>query len=147
MDRGVTVVSRRIERSQLRPGDHIYAWRRSAAYIYSHHGKGPIVFISPMHHLINGRSAHLLRGWGEISLVLSWVHECWRCSNFALWRCFAGRFWVRDLIKLVIILFVYSISEWRDTNLFKAGKLLLFISNSINQLGWHFGYMGLYILQ
>jgi len=34
----------------------------------------PIVFISPIH-LINGRSTHLLRGWGEVSLVLSWVHE------------------------------------------------------------------------
>ncbi|KAF2911783.1 hypothetical protein DAI22_11g206200 [Oryza sativa Japonica Group] len=34
MDRGVTVFSSRIYRWQLRPGDHIYAWRN----VYSHHG-------------------------------------------------------------------------------------------------------------
>lgn len=33
-DRGVTVLSSRIERWQLRRGDHIYAWRTG----YSHHG-------------------------------------------------------------------------------------------------------------
>jgi hypothetical protein len=39
MDRGVTVASSRIERRQLRPGDHIYAWRSSYAYAIPHHGK------------------------------------------------------------------------------------------------------------
>lgn len=38
MDRGVTVFSSRIERWQLRPGDHIYAWRRRVACAYPHHG-------------------------------------------------------------------------------------------------------------
>lgn len=30
------LLSRRVERSELKPGDHIYTWR--AAYAYSHHG-------------------------------------------------------------------------------------------------------------
>ncbi|CAL4990602.1 unnamed protein product [Urochloa decumbens] len=38
MDRGVTVASSRIERWQLRPGDHIYAWRSTHAYAFPHHG-------------------------------------------------------------------------------------------------------------
>ncbi|CAM0958727.1 unnamed protein product [Alopecurus aequalis] len=37
MDRGVTVLSSRIERRQLRPGDHIYAWFLKVVP-YSHHG-------------------------------------------------------------------------------------------------------------
>jgi hypothetical protein len=38
MDR-VTVYSHHIYRWQLRPGDHIYAWRSRAAGTYAHHGK------------------------------------------------------------------------------------------------------------
>ena len=30
------LLSHRVERSELKPGDHIYTWR--AAYSYSHHG-------------------------------------------------------------------------------------------------------------
>ncbi|KAJ1257908.1 hypothetical protein BS78_10G032400 [Paspalum vaginatum] len=37
MDR-VTWYSSRIERWQLRRGDHIYCWRQRAAFFYSHHG-------------------------------------------------------------------------------------------------------------
>ncbi|WVZ93876.1 hypothetical protein U9M48_039829 [Paspalum notatum var. saurae] len=36
MDRGVTVTSSTIQRCQLRPGDHIYSWRRRRGY--AHHG-------------------------------------------------------------------------------------------------------------
>ncbi|KAJ1273682.1 hypothetical protein BS78_05G003800 [Paspalum vaginatum] len=38
MDRGVTVASSVIYRFQLRPGDHIYSWRKRAGYLYAHHG-------------------------------------------------------------------------------------------------------------
>ncbi|CAM0146238.1 unnamed protein product [Urochloa decumbens] len=38
VDRGVTVLSSRIERWQLRRGDHIYSWRKDALYSYAHHG-------------------------------------------------------------------------------------------------------------
>ncbi|XP_066334779.1 protein LEAD-SENSITIVE 1-like [Miscanthus floridulus] len=38
MDRGVTVISSRIERWQLRPGDHIFAWCSSHAKAFPHHG-------------------------------------------------------------------------------------------------------------
>jgi hypothetical protein len=30
------LLSNRVERSEIRPGDHIYTWR--AVYAYSHHG-------------------------------------------------------------------------------------------------------------
>jgi hypothetical protein len=30
------LLSNRVERSEIRPGDHIYTWR--AVYTYSHHG-------------------------------------------------------------------------------------------------------------
>ena len=30
------LLSHRVERSEMRPGDHIYTWR--AGYTYSHHG-------------------------------------------------------------------------------------------------------------
>lgn len=30
------VLSNKIERDELKPGDHIYSWR--AAYVYAHHG-------------------------------------------------------------------------------------------------------------
>jgi len=30
------LLSNRVERSDIRPGDHIYTWR--AVYAYSHHG-------------------------------------------------------------------------------------------------------------
>ncbi|KAG2563316.1 hypothetical protein PVAP13_8KG318800 [Panicum virgatum] len=38
MDRGVTLFSRCIDRSQLKSGDHIYTWRKRAANTYAHHG-------------------------------------------------------------------------------------------------------------
>ncbi|CAL4906546.1 unnamed protein product [Urochloa decumbens] len=43
MDRGVTPESGRIEREQLRPGDHIYTWRTEKIFghkirLYAHHG-------------------------------------------------------------------------------------------------------------
>jgi len=33
---GMGLLSNRVERSDIRPGDHIYTWR--AVYAYSHHG-------------------------------------------------------------------------------------------------------------
>jgi hypothetical protein len=33
---GMGLLSNRVERSEIRPGDHIYTWR--AVYAYSHHG-------------------------------------------------------------------------------------------------------------
>ena len=34
------LLSNRVERSDIRPGDHIYTWR--AVYAYSHHGTPPL---------------------------------------------------------------------------------------------------------
>ncbi|KAL6959752.1 hypothetical protein U1Q18_039907 [Sarracenia purpurea var. burkii] len=34
----VGVFSNRISREKLKPGDHIYSWRKKAAYLYAHHG-------------------------------------------------------------------------------------------------------------
>uniref|UniRef100_A0A7N2KXM6 Uncharacterized protein n=1 Tax=Quercus lobata TaxID=97700 RepID=A0A7N2KXM6_QUELO len=37
------VVSNKIERENLKPGDHIYSWR--LAYAYSHHGSVFLIFL------------------------------------------------------------------------------------------------------
>ncbi|GKV20344.1 hypothetical protein SLEP1_g30483 [Rubroshorea leprosula] len=46
------VISNKISREQLKPGDHIYSWRR--AYIYAHHG----IYVG------EGKVIHFTRGAG-----------------------------------------------------------------------------------
>jgi len=49
----VGVLSNRVDRDDLKAGDHIYTWR--AAYIYAHHGTLPLLF--PFIGLVSNRSA------------------------------------------------------------------------------------------
>ncbi|TVU13430.1 hypothetical protein EJB05_40486, partial [Eragrostis curvula] len=79
MDRGVTVASSGIERWQLRRGDHIYAWRSSAAKTYSHHGiyesdKKVIHFANPAVQSSTGFSS--TSAFTSSSFIF-----CWECRQ------------------------------------------------------------------
>ncbi|EEE69105.1 hypothetical protein OsJ_28174 [Oryza sativa Japonica Group] len=46
------LLSHRVERSEMKPGDHIYTWR--AAYTYSHHVIGAEFFVLKLRNVISG---------------------------------------------------------------------------------------------
>ncbi|XP_015879608.3 protein LEAD-SENSITIVE 1-like [Ziziphus jujuba] len=49
----MAMLSKKIQREQLKPGDHIYSWRQ--AYIYAHHGI----------YVCDGKLIHFTRGAGQ----------------------------------------------------------------------------------
>jgi hypothetical protein len=51
----VGVLSNRVDRDDLKAGDHIYTWR--AAYIYAHHGTTPLLLF-PITALLSKSKSH-----------------------------------------------------------------------------------------
>ncbi|XP_066340830.1 protein LEAD-SENSITIVE 1-like [Miscanthus floridulus] len=110
MDRGVTVASSKIERWQLRRGDHIYARRSSAANVYCHHGiyesdKKVIHFTNP--------SAQSSTGFSSSSAFSSSSYIfCWECRQAmhggGVVSCCLDCFLEGDSLRL----FAYSVPLW-----------------------------------
>jgi len=46
------LLSHRVERSEIKPGDHIYTWR--AGYTYSHHGTHARFLLRLLHYIAGG---------------------------------------------------------------------------------------------
>lgn len=88
------VLSNKIEREQLKPGDHIYSWR--SAYIYAHHGASSSssssstnsLVTSPLLALsIGGRSCNRLCYSYCCSCCYSWLLSQSRHRQVNSFRC------------------------------------------------------------
>lgn len=81
----IGILSNKIQKDELKPGDHIYSWRN--AYLYAHHGRFPHFFAFYIYRNV----LFLCFTLAEISfwfLFASTFCSLYKYVKFWIWLCF-----------------------------------------------------------